>query len=366
MLRRQKHVVDKNILVTAISLTVFGLIAVADASAPQALNVFNDRFYFVKQQAIWALVGIIGMVILSKIPYMLWEKVAAPAFFLSLLLLIAVLIPGIGSTALGARRWIYLGFFSVQPSEIIKFSLSLYFAKLASNNKSRLLSFVIPLGVISLLVMIQPDLGTTLIINSIGLTQIFVSGVNIFHFLGIIVGGAGLSVLAIMTSAYRRARLLTFFAQTQDPLGRSYHIRQILLSLGLGGVFGVGIGASRQKFLFLPESATDSIFAVIAEEIGFVGATILIFVLLYFVYKLINVARFAPDKFSKVLSTGLASWIFFQIFLNIGSILAIVPLTGVPLPFISYGGSALTMTLCATGILLNISSYADTPKKKKR
>jgi cell division protein FtsW len=174
------------------------------------------------------------------------------------------------------------------------------------------------------------------------------------------------SVLLILTSEYRQARLTTFLTQTHDPLGKSYHIRQVLLSLGLGGIFGTGLGASRQKYLFLPEAATDSIFAVIAEEMGFVGASILIFLFFYFALRAYRISFTAPDKFSKIFALGLTSWIVIQTLLNLGSMLALVPLTGVPLPFISYGGTSLIMTLSVTGILLNISRYAEQKKEKRK
>ena len=176
------------------------------------------------------------------------------------------------------------------------------------------------------------------------------------------VASAVAGIILIITSDYRRDRLLTFLEQTQDPLGKGYHIRQILFALGSGGIFGVGLGQSRQKYLFLPEAATDSIFAVIAEELGFVGALILIILLLVFIYKALRIVANAPDKFSQVLSAGLITWIGGQIFLNIASMVALVPLTGSPLPFISYGGSSLVTVLIATGILLNISRYESKAK----
>jgi cell division protein FtsW len=200
-------------------------------------------------------------------------------------------------------------------------------------------------------------LGTTIIVGAIGMTQIFLSGINLFYFFGAAALGGLAGFLLIVTSSYRKARLLSFLEQTQDPLGRSYHIRQILLALGSGGLFGVGLGQSRQKFLFLPEAATDSIFAIIAEEVGFIGAAVLLVLFALWVYKGLKIVRAAPDKFSQILSAGIVAWIGGQTFLNIGSMVALVPLTGVPLPFISYGGSALVMVLLASGILLNISRH---------
>jgi cell division protein FtsW len=239
-----------------------------------------------------------------------------------------------------------------------------YFAKLASREKSAI-AFFVPLAVVAGLIMLQPDLGTMIVVAVAGLSQMFVSGVNTIHLIGGVLLGGASSMLLILTSDYRRERLLTFLQTTQDPLGKAYHIRQILIALGSGGLFGVGLGQSKQKYLFLPESATDSIFAVIAEEVGFIGASILIILFALYAYTGIRIALRAPDVFSKTLATGIVVWIVGQAFVNIASMTAIVPLTGIPLPFISYGGTSLISVLVATGILLNISKNISYEKKKR-
>lgn len=355
-LKKQKKSLDKKLLALVTVLVGVGLIAVADASAPQALNYFNDRLYFAKQQAIWALVGLVALLGLSKLHYSTWEKLAKPLFFLSVIGLGIVLIPGVGVKSLGARRWLSIFSYSFQPSELVKLTLAVYFAKLASKDMPPL-SYFIPLGLVVGLIMFEPDLGTALVVGAIGMVQIFVSGINLVHFLGAGIASLLISSLFVVFSDYRRDRFMTFLKQTADPLGKSYHIRQILLALGSGGLFGVGLGQSRQKYLFLPEAATDSIFAVIAEEVGFIGATVVVALFVWFILRSLKVASSAPDTFSKVLSLGLITWIGGQAFLNIGSMVALVPLTGIPLPFISYGGSSLVTTMIAAGILLNISRY---------
>jgi cell division protein FtsW len=360
-LKKQKKNIDKKLLLLVITLVGIGLIAVADASAPQALNFFDDKLYFAKQQALWAVFGLVAMILVSKIHYSVWEKIATPLFFASLLGLVIVLIPGVGIKSLGARRWVSVFSYSFQPSEFVKLSLAVYFAKLASK-KMPTLSYFIPLAITVGLIMFEPDLGTTLVIGAIGMAQIFVSGINLAYFAGASAGAVIVGSLLIVFSDYRRERLLTFLQQTTDPLGKSYHIRQILLALGSGGLFGVGLGQSRQKYLFLPEAANDSIFAVIAEEIGFIGATALIALFIWFIYRALKIATSAPDTYSKVLSIGLITWIGGQVFLNIGSMVALVPLTGIPLPFLSYGGSSLVMTMVAAGIILNISRHAKKTK----
>ncbi len=338
-------------------LVAIGLVFIADISTPQALNYFNDRFYFLKQQAVWASLGIIAMLIISKIHYNFWKKIAVPFFFLSCLLLIVVLIPELSLKALGARRWISIGNINFQPSEVIKLSLAIYLAKVADSKITKPLAFFIPLAVVCGLIMIQPDLGTTLIIGTIGMVQIFMSGIALIPFLGWIISGIISVAVLIMTSPYRRDRLMTFLEVGSDPLGKEYHIRQILLALGSGGLFGLGIGQSRQKYLFLPEASTDSIFAAIAEEIGFIGSVALVLLFAYFVFRAIKIAANAPDQFSRILSIGIVAWIGGQIILNLSSMTALTPLTGIPLPFFSYGGTSLLMILASCGILLNISKY---------
>ncbi len=346
--------VDKILLGVVLILVLLGLIAIADASAPQALNVFSDKFYFVKQQSLFAAAGVLIMFGVSKFPYSYWEKISTPLFIFSLILLVAVLIPGIGIKTYGARRWIDLGITTVQPSEFVKLTIALFMAKLVTR-KNQSLYFFLPLAIVAGLIMLQPDLGTTIIISSIGFSVLFLSGINIFSFLGVGLIGAILSMIIILTSDYRKQRLMTFLSQSQDPLGSDYHIRQILLAFGSGGLFGVGLGQGRQKFLFLPESATDSIFATVAEELGFVGALLIVILFAVFIIRGLKIAKNAPDKFTYLLASGITTWITIQVLLNIGSMVALVPLTGVPLPFFSYGGTSLVMLLIGTGILLSIS-----------
>ncbi len=360
-LTKQKKKFDKGLFYSVLILVFLGLVAVADASAPQALAQFNDKFYFFKQQVIWAGIGLVLMFLVSLINYKFWEKIATPFFLVTLGLLIVVLIPGLSYEALGARRWISLPFISFQPAELIKLSLALYFARLADSNKGST-SYFLPLVVVLGLIMLQPDLGSALSVSVIALSQVFVSGISLIHFITAGILGIGATTVLILTSPYRRDRLTTFLQGVEDPLGKGYHIRQILLALGSGGIFGVGIGASRQKYLFLPEASTDSIFAIIAEELGLFGAAIIIGVFAYFLFLGFKIAIHAPDKFSQVLAVGLTAWIGGQAFLNIASMVALVPLTGIPLPFFSYGGSSLVMILIACGILLNISTHSSSSK----
>lgn len=356
--KTRKSQVDRTFFGLVIVLTLLGILSVADASAPQALAVFNDSFYFARQQLIWAGLGLASLVVVSNIHYTFWKKVALPLFVASIILLVMVLLPGFGSRLLGARRWLVIGPINFQPSEIIKLSIALYLAKVADSEKPTL-AYLVPIALVAVLIMAQPDLGTTLVIVGIGLIQVFISGVSYLHLFGALLAGGVLSTVVVLFSSYRRQRLMTFLKSSADPLGSSYHIRQILIALGSGGIFGVGLGQSRQKYLFLPEVATDSVFAVIAEEIGFIGATILIILLTVLVIKIVKIALDAPDRFAAVLTAGIAAWIGGQIFLNLGSMVALIPLTGIPLPFFSYGGSSLLAILFTMGIVINISKYTN-------
>jgi len=358
--RREKNnkpqKIDKKLFITILVLVAVGLVAVADASAPIAIRDFGDKYYFIKQQSLWAVAGLALMFTCMYIKPLFWKKIATPLFLINLFLLILVLIPGLGGKVLGARRWLNLGIFSFQPSELMKLSMVLYQAKLSETGKS-ITAFLIPIFLVAFLIMLEPDLGTTLVIASFSMLQVFVAGANLLHLLGAVSLSGVATLLLVLISDYRRDRFLTFLKQTQDPLGKGYHVRQILLALGTGGIFGIGLGQSRQKYLFLPETATDSIFAVIAEEIGFAGAFLFILAFCYLIFRCIKVSTNAPDNFSRVFGVGVTAWIAIQTMFNIGSMVALMPLTGIPLPFISYGGSSLTTILIACGILLAVSRY---------
>ena len=361
-LSKQNKSFDNKLFFLVIAFVVLGIIAVADVSAPQSLSNYGDKFYLLKQQILSAGIGIVAFFVVSRIKYTFWEKIGTPLFFLSLILLVLVLLQRFGISALGARRWISFGPVNFQPSELVKFTVAIYLAKVAASKKSPL-AYFIPLVLIAGLIMLQPDLGTTLVVLVIGFSQIFVADVGLLYVIGAAAAGSLATFLLILASPYRRARLSTFLESTTDPLGKSYHIRQVLLALGSGGIFGVGFGASRQKYSFLPEASTDSIFAVIAEELGLVGASVIIFLFVFFVIRGLRIAKNAPDKFASVLAVGISAWIGGQAFLNIGSMVSLVPLTGIPLPFFSYGGSSLVMILSACGILLNISKFTTHEQK---
>lgn len=332
----------------------FGLVAIYDASVIDAFKTFGDKFHYVKQQSVWLIIGIIASLITAKIPLGLIKKFTPHILAGSLLLMVLVLIPGIGSKLLGARRWIILGPLVIQPSEILKISLIIYLSNWLDKSRE-FLNFLYIVGACLILTMLQPDLGTALIIVGASFLIYYLSGASlkyILYFSGALIVSV---VLLIMVSPYRLNRVKTFLDPTVDPLGRSYHINQILYGIGSGGFAGVGLGRSRQKYAFLPEATTDSIFVIIAEEFGFVGGMVLIGTLVYLLLSSFKVAMLAKEKFEKLLASGVTLLFLVQIFVNLSSMVALIPLTGVPLPFISYGGSSLVSNFIALGLLINVS-----------
>ncbi len=339
-----------------IFLTVFGMLMIYEASAVTAARNFGDRFHFLREQFKLAILGGLSMGICAIIPYKKFHAFALPALVLSIVSLFAVFIPGIGAEILGAKRWLTFSAFTIQPAEFVKLSLIIYLAAwFSSKERGRLSSFLLLLGVVVGLVAAEPDLGTAIVILTISAILYFVSKAPLRHFaffLPVVIGlGLSLSIIA----PYRFNRVLTFFNPGVDPLGRSYHIRQILISLGSGGWFGVGLGKSLQKYEYVPEVTTDSIFAIIGEELGFVGATLLVSCFAILILRGYRIAAAAPDLFGRYLAVGIVSWIAAQTVINLSTMVALLPLTGIPLPFISYGGSSLVSMLAGTGILLNIS-----------
>jgi cell division protein FtsW len=337
-------------------LTLFGLFMVYDASSVLAFNVFGDKYHFIKDQLIWVVLGFIGLFVFFSIDYHKYFNLALPSLIIALVLLLLVFIPGIGSGAKGANRWINLRFFTIQPAEFVKLSLAVYLAAWFSHKeKGRFLAFSMLIGAVLLLVMLEPDLGTASIILLESITVYFLSGGSIKHFFiaGPIIGF--IAYLYISLEPYRASRVTSFLNLGKSLDGVSYHVKQILIALGSGGLIGLGIGNSIQKYAYLPENVTDSIFPIIAEEIGFVGSVILILLFVAVVWRGLVIAYKAKDKFGKLLAAGIVSFIGIQIIINLGAMTALFPLTGVPLPFISYGGSALVVDLASIGILLNIS-----------
>jgi len=348
---------DKLLLILPLALSIFGLIVIFGASSVSALRDFNDKFHYLENQSIWLVLGMILFFIFSSIDYKILKKVAFPFFFLSLFCLLLVLIPSLGRQVYGGRRWLQIGFLGFQPAELTKFSMIIYLSTLFEK-KREFLPFLVIVGIVLGLLILEPDLGTATIVISTAFAIYFVAGAppgKILTFLSLSL--VAVPVL-IFLAPYRKQRLLSFLNSSFEANEASYHVKQILIALGSGGILGRGLGQSRQKFLFLPEVTTDSIFAIIGEELGFLGALLLIFTLAFLVYRSFRLALIVKDPFAKLLVTGIAFCIGFQIAVNLGAMVVLVPLTGIPLPFVSYGGSSLLVCLAGMGIIYNISKVA--------
>lgn len=355
---------DKKLLFTVFALTVFGLIMIASAGIVYSQTRFGDQYYFFKHQLFYGIIpGIAVLYFFQKINYHYWKKVSALFFLASLALLILVFIPGIGTEVYGASRWIQLGPFSFQPSEMMKLAIIIYLAAwLESKGWSRvrdffegLLPFLAILALVGFLIIKQPDAGTLGIIILTSMAIYFIAGAKISHMLSLIIAGFASLIILIKIAPYRLNRLIVFLNPETDIRGIGYQINQALLAIGSGGILGLGLGHSRQKFSYLPEPVGDSIFAIIGEELGLIGAGFLIMLFIALTFRGLKITRNAPDNFGKLAAGGITCWITVQAFINIAAISGIIPLTGVPLPFISYGGTSLVFLMAGVGILLNIS-----------
>ena len=346
-----------SILLSGILVACFGLLAIFDASVIDAYRTFDDKFHYVKQQSLWLGLGILVALITANIPISWLKKNSVILYGFTLILMLIVLIPGLGTKLQGARRWLIFGPLVFQPSELLKITLAIYLARWLEQGRE----FKHFLGILALnltLIMLQPDLGTAIITVGMAFMIYYLSGAKIKEIIAfsliLLVAISGL----IFASPYRLTRVQTFMDPTQDPLGASYHINQVLYGLGSGGLYGVGLGRSRQKYAYLPEATTDSIFVIIAEEFGFFGSTLLILLLVGLLTASLKVAKAVEDKFDKLLASGISLLFLIQILVNLSSMVALTPLTGVPLPFISYGGSSLVTNFIALGLLINISKRA--------
>ncbi len=354
---------DYAILVTALALVVVGLIFVYSSSFAIALASYGDVNYFLVRQAGAALIGLVAMFVLMRFDYR-YLRFASPVLMLAAVLgLTAVLFAG--TDAYGARRWIGLGPLPpFQPSEFAKLALIVYIsAWLASRGrdvKSFALGFapfIFLVGVVAALILMEPDTGTAVIVVLTMATLFFLAGASLTHVFTLAAIGAVAGGLLVLSGDYRSERIFAFIRPEDDPSGIGFHVRQLLIALGSGGVEGLGLGVSRQKFFYVPGAHTDGVFAIIGEETGFIGAVIVIGLFAYLVYRGFRVALNARDDFGCYLAMGVVCWIAFQALINIGGITRSIPLTGVPLPFVSYGGSSLVMIMAGVGVLLNVSRY---------
>lgn len=345
-------------------IVAFGLIMLSSASSVESFRKFGSTYHLFWHQVLRGfLPGLILFFIFFKVDYHFWEKFSVLFFILSLIILSLVFIPGLGESYNRAQSWINIFGVSIQPAEIVKLlliiSLAGWFSYRGDEKNADfwngLVPFAIILGLVSLPIILQPDLGTLVVVIMVALTIYFVAGGKLFHILGLILAGVGALGILVVQLPYRAARLMTFLHPEIDPEGIGYHINQAFLAIGSGGWFGRGFGQSQQKLAYLPEVMGDSIFAIIAEELGFVFTTALIILFLLLAWRGLKLAKAVNDDYARLVVIGIVSWFTFQAFFNITAMIGLLPLTGIPLPFISYGGTALATSMAAAGILLNIS-----------
>lgn len=355
---------DFIIFFSVTAILAIGVVMVYSSSAISAHVNFQDSYYFLKRQLLWVFLGFAAMFVTMSMDYHRWSKLAKPFLILTVVLLVLVLVPGLGKVVNGARRWLGYGMFSLQPSEIAKLSIIIYCSDYLARNQEKVMQFLKGLGpqllllvVIFGLILKEPDLGTALAISGTVFILMFAAGAKLSHLLGLAGAGIACVVAAILVEPYRLRRLLAFSDPWADPLNSGYHIIQSLYALGSGGLFGVGLGRSREKFLYLPEPHTDFIFAILGEELGFIGTVAIIVLFFLLAWRGLKVAISAPDIYGSMLATGVTSMIVLQAIMNIAVVTASMPVTGIPLPFLSFGGSALVFNLAGIGILLNISRY---------
>ena len=349
-------------------LLLFGLIMLASASSPFGFARFDDSYFFIKRQILFGVIpGLLLFLIFAKLDYHKLRKLSLPIFVLSIISLLLVFIPGIGSNLnTGATSWLVFGNFTLQPAEFAKLALIIfmaaYLASLGKDITDLKQGFLLTLaiGMIPIvLVVLQPDVGTVSILFAILFGMLFIAHAKMNHLISLAGAGIVALILLIVVAPYRAARFTTFLHPELDPQGIGYHINQAFLAIGSGGLFGLGLGHSRQKFQYLPEVHADSIFAIIAEEMGFIFAAGFVILLMLIAYRAFIIAKHAPDRFGKYLVAGIITWFLVQSFFNIGAMVGLMPITGVPLPFVSHGGTALMIAMAAVGIIMNVSKQAE-------
>ncbi len=363
---KNKKKIDYTLLVIAMLLLAIGLIVMQSASVVLSFNnTGNSSYYFTHQLLYGGLIGLAMMIICSKIDYHRWQKLIPVTLLASLVLLMLVKVPGVGFTANGATRWVHFGPIVFQPAELAKIAVIFYLAGWLSNKKinirdflSGLLPAIVVIGLFALMLLWQPDVGSLLVIIGTSVVMLFAGGVSLKHLAALGILGVLALLLVIKLEPYRVNRLITFLNPDHDPLGIGYQVNQARLAIGSGGLWGYGYGFSRQKRNYLPEVMGDSVFAVMAEELGFIRVLLIIGLMITFILRGLRLSLRAPDTFGKLLGIGIIGYFAVQTFINIGAIIGVLPLTGVPLPFFSYGSSSLIVTLASVGILLNISKQS--------
>ncbi|RDW18470.1 stage V sporulation protein E [Oceanobacillus arenosus] len=364
-LLKDKNKPDFFLLTIILILLSIGIIMVFSSSYVWAEYKFDDAYFYLKRQLLFAGVGVMAMFVFMFIPYSTWIRYSKPILLICFGMLIIVLIPGVGLVRGGAQSWIGVGAFSIQPSEFMKLGLIIFLAGLLATSQKYITSLTkgfIPCLLLVFtafgLIMLQPDLGTGLVLVLTCMVMIFVAGARLSHFFGLASLGIIGFVLLIASAPYRIRRITAFLDPWEDPLGDGFQIIQSLYAIGPGGLMGLGLGNSLQKYFYLPEPQTDFIFAILAEELGYIGGMFIIGLFLLLLWRGIKISLEAPDLFGRFLALGIVVMLTVQTMINISVVIGLIPVTGITLPFLSYGGSSLTLTLCSVGILLNISIHS--------
>jgi cell division protein FtsW len=361
------------VLITA-ALLILGLIMILSASSVTSFATYGSSFRYFDKQLMWAALGVVGFIAFARLNYKRLRGIGYVAVFVSAVLLLAVLIPGVGITAGGSSRWLGFGALSFQPSEVAKLALILFAADVFSRKEERTLREfwhamlpVVPVaGLLAMLIMLQPDLGTTVLVGFIAIGMMFVAGAPLGYIVPVLAAGTGLGTAVAVAKPYMRDRLLVFMHPWADPLGKGYQTIQALIAMGSGGWFGVGLGASRQKWAYVPNAHTDFIYAILGEEMGLLGTLVVLGMFAFLAYLGIRIARRAPDRFGMLLASGITVWVALQALINMGAVSGALPVTGVPLPLVSFGGSSLVITLTGMGMLTNIAMQGKRRSTKKR
>jgi cell division protein FtsW len=361
---RRKGEPDMVLFLTVFVLASIGIIMSYSASSLFAMRAMGDPFFFLKRQLIWFVAGGVGILLFQEIDYRIYAGKTKILLLLALILLVLVIVPGVGHSVKGSSRWLGFGPVGIQPSEFVKVIMVIYLVKVFSSEASEnhLVQLLIPvmiLAVMFVLIMLQPDFGTAIDLLFVSVMILFVSGFSFFYLLGLSILSIPMFYLLIYQVNYRWSRLLAFMDPWGDRFGNGYHIIQSYIAFRKGGLLGVGLGFGTQKIRRLPEPHTDFIYAVIGEEIGFIGTVAIIFLFLLFFWRGMMIALRTPDSFGKLLAIGLTLLVTVQALINIAVASGSLPTTGIPLPFISYGGSSLLTCMMASGILLNISRYRE-------
>jgi cell division protein FtsW len=370
-MRKIRFQIDRPLLILTLLLLGVGLVMVFSASANMSEERYGSAYLFVRKEILWDIMGLAALFVCARLDYHRWQKLSIALLFLAFVLLAAVLV--VGPVVKGARRWIPLGFMNIQPSEVGKLAIVVWLADFLDRHHSQIqdlrCGFLPPLLVLGLLcglILKEPDLGTPMLLGATGLIMMFLSGARTLHIVGMMALSLPPLYYELFHVAYRYRRLVAFLNPWADAAGTGYQLTQSLLAFGSGGLFGKGLGASQLKLLYLPDPHTDFIFPVIGEELGFIGVVGLILLFVSWGLRGWQVARRAPDLFGQLLASGITCWVLIQAAINMGVSCGLFPTKGLPLPFVSFGGSSLIITMAAVGILLNISAQTKPERQARR